>query len=201
MDKPRKKKNESVNAYNERASKLYYSNGYHIAEIADRLGIDGTEVYNYVSTGKKITTEAEREEMISLYNKGYSYSAIARELNRSRSCVRQRIESPAKAKWYNSNTLTDKQLKKMKEMLDDKKTIDDIAEAMGISKNSVRYRLNHMGKEIRHYKHIDAKEIKRFISLYNKGKTHAEIAEICNRSRTTVCKHLNDAGYYRKSKS
>ena len=44
MIKPKKLKNESIDAYNERASKLYYSEGYHITEIAKKLKISRSYV-------------------------------------------------------------------------------------------------------------------------------------------------------------
>lgn len=194
MVKPRKTKNESIDAYNERASKLYYNNGYHIDEIAERLNIDPVEVYNYVVTGHKITTSAEREEMIALFNKGYSYSAIAKIFNRSRMCVRTRIERPARVNTSSSNTLTDKQLKKMRDMANDGAYIETIAKELGIPVSSVKYRLNHTNIR-NHIKYVSKDEVKQFIKLYKKGKTITEISKLTNRSRNTVSRHLKAAGY------
>lgn len=197
MTKPRKKKNESIDAYNERASKLYYDNGYHIKEIAERLKIDETEVYNYVVTnGRKITTAAEREEMIQLFNKGYSYYAIANIFQKSRSCVKKRIECPAKIGYSTSNDLTDKQLKKMKEMAENGETLEAISKEIGVKVGTIRYRLDHTNMRER-TTHVTPDEVKKFIRLYKKGKSHAEIAKICNRSRGAVCRHLHRAGYWR----
>ena len=196
MVKPSKKKNESIDSYNERASKLYYHNGYCITEIAKKLDIGEIEVYNYVTTGKKITTEEERQEMIRLYNKGYSYTAIAKMLNKSRSCVRNRIERPAKAKWHNSVNFSDRQLKKMKDMCKDGAYMETISKEFGVKTSSIRYRLEHMGRS-KHHTRVSQEEKELFIYLYKQGKTHEEIAEICNRNRHTVYTHLHRAGYWR----
>ena len=48
MKIPKQRRSESINAFNKRASLIYRSNGYNIEEIANRLNISETEVYNYV---------------------------------------------------------------------------------------------------------------------------------------------------------
>lgn len=198
MTKPRRKKNESIDAYNERASKLYYANGYHIKEIAEKLKIDKIEVYNYVANGPKITTEAEREEMISLFNKGYSYSSIAKIFNRSRACIKDRIESPAKINCGCNSDLTDKQLKKMKELANEGKCIKDIAREIGVRDRSIEYRLSHTDVGVnRRFTYVTPAEVKKFVRLYKNGKSHNEIAKTCNRSRSTVLKYLHKAGCWR----
>lgn len=198
MTKPKRLKNESIDAYNERASKLYYSNGYHINEIAKKLKIDKIEVFNYVTNTYKITTASEREEMISLFNKGYSYSAIAKIFNKSRACVKDRIERPATINYKRSVDLTDKQIDKIKKMAKDGKTIREIAKEIGINEKSVEYRLSHTDAEIhKKYKYVSPAEVNQYIKLYKKGKSHYEIAEICGRSRTTVSRHLHAKGYWR----
>lgn len=194
MVKPRKRKSESVEQYNERVSKLYYSEGYHIKEIADKLQIDILEVYNYVSNGYKITTEAEREEMIHLYNQGYSYTAIGKIFNRSHSCVKDRIERPAKFNHGDKNKLTEEQLKKMKDMVNSGKNMEEIAREIGISVRSVAYRLRHTNMR-KTYTNVSKAELNKFIRLHKKGKTHKQIAELCNRSRSTISRHLSAAGY------
>lgn len=196
MGNPRKRKNESDSSFHERSSKYYYSNGYHIKEIAKKLKIDETEVYNYVTNGRKITTTAEREEMIQLFNKGYSYQAIANIFKKSRSCVKQRIEYPAKISYSTVNDLTDKQLKKMKEMAENGETLESISKEIGAGIGTIRYRLDHTNMR-KHITHISKNEVKKFIQLYKKGKSHSEIAKMCNRSRGAVCRHLHEAGYWR----
>ena len=197
MIKPRRKKNESNAAYNERATKLYYSNGYHIKEISKRLNIEEVEVYNYITTGRKITTEAEREEMIRLYNQGYTYSAIAKILGRSRACVTDRIKSPAKCKWQNSpDNLNDKQIKMIQDMAKEGMLVTAIAKEIGIRRGSVEYRLKHIGMPCK-YKYVTKEEEKKFVRLYKKGLTHAEIGRICGRHRSTVYTHLHKLGYWR----
>ena len=199
MNKPRKKKLETEDQYNERASKLYYSHGYHLNEIADRLNISMVEVYNYVCNGHKITTESERLEMINMRNIGMSYSEIARIFGKSRSCIRERIASPAKIN-CKSIMLTDKQLKKMRDMAIDGAYLSTIAEELGVGINSVRHRLNLCGLS-RSSNKVSKSEIQRFIRLYKNGKSHREIADRCGRNVTTVGRHLRSAGYYRSKEN
>lgn len=195
MLKLRKRKNESTNDFIERASKIYYNEGgYHIKEIAEILGVDEIEVYNIVANGRKITTNDERSRMIQLYNQGYSYSAIGRIFNKSHSCVKERIEHPAKMSYNNSNKLTKKQLDKMKEMIEDGYSIEDISKEIKISTSSITYRLSHTNLR-EQITHVSKSEKNKFIRLRKKGKSYSEIARICNRSRNTVSRHLHNAGY------
>lgn len=194
MGDVRKKKNESIDEFNERASKYYFSNGFHIKEIADKLGIDQIEAYNYATTGRKITTNEERAEMINLFNKGYSYTAIGRIFNKSRTCVRDRIKRPAKSKCKNNNEIDYKSFKKMKDMEREGASMTTISNEIGISMSSVRYRLRN-SVSINHYKRVGKTEINQYIKLYKNGKTCSEIAKMYNRGRTTIYRYLKKAGY------
>ena len=197
MGNIRRKKNEPIKEFNERASKYYYSNGCHIKEISDKLGIDEIVVYNYVVTsGLRITTSEERDEMISLHNQGYSYTAIGKIFNKSRTCVRERINTPARARKYMTNEINGKKIDRMVEMSREGAYIKTIAEEIGISTASVKYRLKHTGR-VQKYKFVSKDDLNEFIRLFNEGKTYADIARICNRGRNTVMKHLKRAGYYR----
>ena len=196
MIKPRRKKDETIEAYNKRASKLYYDNGYYLKEIAQRLNISEIEVYNCVANGNKITTEAERLEMISLFNKGYSYTAIGKIVNRSRSCVKKRIECPAKFAYKTDRELTDRQLKIMVDMAKDNCTIEHIAQTLGVDERYIKYRLRHVvGRKRTTY--VTEEERNKFVRLYKKGKSHRAIAKECGRGVNTVTRHLHIAGCWK----
>jgi hypothetical protein len=190
MNKPRKKKNESDEAYILRASKLYFSNGYHIDEIAERLDIPLIEAYNDVCHGHKITTEEERQEMIRLYGLGYSYNAISKIVGRSRSCVRERIKSPAKIVCTTKNRLTNKQIKQITDMIHDGAYITTIAKDLGLPRSVVSDRVRRCGL-CSPKKPIDDKEIKKFIRLHKAGYTYEAIAKKCDRCVSTVSKYIN----------
>lgn len=195
MIKPRKRKNESVEVYNERAIKAYFKDGYHIKEISERLKIDEIEVYNCVAAGNKITTEAEREEMIRLFNQGYSYTAISKIFNKSRTCVSERIKNPAKLNFKGqNNNVTDAQLNNMKDMASNGETLEAISKKTGIDVVSVKYRLSHTDIRPKVVRRVSKSEVNKFIKLYKSGKSYAEIAKICNRGRNTVNRHLHKAG-------
>ena len=192
MIRPRRKINESIDTFHERASKLYYNNGYHIKEIADKLKIDPIEVFNYVTNSYKITTSAEREEMISLFNKGYSYTYIAKVFGRSRACVKARIEKPATINHVRRNSMTDKQIRKMRKLSRQGKCTKEIAREIDVCEKSIEYRLKHTDAGVhKNYKYVTPEEVKLFVELYKSGKSHNEIARICNRSRSTILKYLH----------
>lgn len=200
MNKIKRLKGESIDLYNERASKEYYANGYYIVEIAEKLKIDPVEVYNYVTTNnKKYVTSAEREIMVDLYNKGYSYRAISKELHRSRTCVKHRIEAPAKIYCMPKNELTDRQIKKILNMAYKGRSIETISKKTGIAENVIFNRLRGTDIDMasKHFTFVSDDEVHEFIRLHNEGKTHKEIAEITNRGAGTVGKHLRKAGIYR----
>lgn len=195
MIKPRRLKSETINEYNERVSKMYYNDGYHIKEIASKLKIDEVEVYNYVVTGGyRITTDEEREEMIRLRGAGWSISRIANHLGRSRACVRKRIESPAKINCEIHTKFTDRQLKKIKNMANNEIPFDVIAKKFKVKTSIIKCRLNHTDIKNRN-KHVTSEEVEKFISYRKSGYSFREIAEICNRSKNTIAKHIHDAGY------
>lgn len=191
--KPRRKLCEPIDVYNERVSKLYYNEGYHIKEIAKKLKIDEVEVFNYVSKANyRITTETERQEMIYLYNKGYSLSKIAEITGRSRECVRARIESPAKIHCQEGKELTDRQIKKIKDMASKGYNSETIAKELGISEGTIRSRLSHTDLYKPKYNHVSEEEIKEFVRLRKEGKTYEEIGKICGRGKNTVCRYLKN---------
>ena len=190
MNKLCMKKNETIDQYNRRVSKLYYSNGYHIIEISKKLNIDIAEVYNYVAKGNRITTKLEREAMINLYNKGYSYSEIARIFNRSRACVTDRIKSPTKIFNKKYINVTDDVIKKITDMVKNGATIEEISKETGLSVSNIKYRLSHTNMK-KKYNHVSKSEEETFLSLYNKGYSYYKIGKLCNRSDTTVMRHLH----------
>lgn len=186
-----KKRNETEKEYNERLSKMYYSNGYHINEIANKMEIDIIEVYNYI-TGSNYTTTEEREKMISLYNSGVSYEEIAKKFSKSVTCIKDRIKSPTKLVCGNSDEmLSDKQIKKMKNMAIKGYCAKDIAEEIGISENSVIYRMSHTDLDHKIYRNLSVSEMEKMVKLCKNGKSYKEIAKICKRSDIVVIKVLD----------
>ena len=174
--------------------KDYYSHGYSIREIADKIDIDPIYVYNIVAKGNKITTDEERSQMISLYDQGYSISAIAKALGRSRACVRDRIKSPAKINCKLSAKLSDEQINDIEKLAKKRKYAAAVSRKLGIKYNTVRCRLKR-NKSVPK-RTISQEEKDRFIQLHLIGYTHAQIAEMCGRCAKSVGVHLRNAGYY-----
>ena len=190
-----KKKKETIKECNERLCKMYYSDGYHIKEIANKLDIDIIEVYNHI-TGSNFTTTEEREEMIRLYDAGVSYRDIAEKFGKSITCVKERIKSPAKIICGNDDEiLSDKQIKKMKKMAIKGYSAEDIAKEIGISENSVLYRMSHTDIDHKVYRNLSSSEIDKVVRLYKNGKSYKEIAKACKKSDIVIIKILDINGY------
>lgn len=180
--------------FDETSIKEYYSHGYSIREISEKLDINPIYVYNIVAKGNKITTEEERLEMISLYNRGYSISAIARKLGRSRACVRDRIKSPAKVNCRTTTKLSDKQINDIEKLARKRNYSAAISRKLGIKYNSLRCRLKHNTNIPR--RTISQEEKDTFIRLHLCGYTHDQIAEKTGRCVRSVGVHLRNAGYW-----
>ena len=183
-----------ISEINEVEVKEYYSHGYSIREIAEKLNVNPIYVYNIIARGNKITTEEERSQMISLYNQGYSISAIARIIGRSRACVRNRIKSPAKINCRTVIKLTDKQIDNIETLAKKREYPASISRKLGINYNSIKRRLNHSTSIPK--RTISQEEKNRFIKLHLIGYTHYQIAEKCGRCVKSVGTHLRNAGYY-----
>jgi DNA-directed RNA polymerase specialized sigma24 family protein len=183
-----------ISEINETKVKEYYSHGYSIREIADKLSINPIYVYNIVVKGNKITTEEERAEMINLYNKGYSISAIAKIVGRSRACVRERIKSPAKLNCKTAANLTDKQIDDIENLAKKRKYAAAVSRKLGIKYDTVRCRLKRNTNVPKRTISKEEKEL--FIKLHLAGYTHDQIAEKCGRCVKSVGVHLRNAGYY-----
>ena len=197
MKIPKQRKSESINAFNKRASLIYRSNGYNIEEIANRLNISETEVYNYVVNGNSIVTEKERERMIKMRDKGYSISRISRELGRSRVCITRRLESPAKVSCKCNNKLNDDEIAMVMKMYKTGSSINAIAKELNVTHQSIRRRLINCGNYVsKKRKNITVKDRNKFVRLYKKGKTLKEIAESTGFSVSSVGRHLRDLGYH-----
>lgn len=147
MVKPRKRRNETVEQFIERAASEYYKNGYHLAEIADKLDCDLKTIYNAIVDKKyRIVSADERAIMIYLYNQGFSYSDIAKQTGRSRPCVKTRIIADAECYVENNSFyLPDKEISNIRKYFLAGKTIKWISNKIKISERAVRYRLQKMG--------------------------------------------------------
>ena len=136
--------------------------------------------------------------LLSLHNKGYSYNSIARLMKKSYSCVRSRIESPAKVHCQETFVLTDKQLNKMMNLANQGYGVEHIAKELKVKPSIIKHRLEHADKYNKRFTYVTKQEINKYIRLHKKGKSYGEIAKICKRSKTTISKHLRE--YYNKQK-
>ena len=195
MNRPRRKPGESIDDYVKRASVILHNNGYHFSEISRKLHVDKLTVYNILvhSPRCRITTEDERAVMIELRGRGYSYRKIAEEVGRSATCVRERINKPARFyDGYPESVLTDIQIDQMKQWYADGWTIKAIADQFGIHRSCILYRLKAAGlfDPSRTPKKVSTNEKYGYYKMHKKGKTAAEIAKYYGRSVETVYRHL-----------
>ena len=199
MIKPRIRKTESREDFIIRASKEYYVAGLHIMEIVDKLSAyEATtiEVYNAVVPTANVTTEDERETMISLYNQGYSIGRIARMMNRSRDCVRTRISSkPSMNIQTNSdNYLTESEVDEARRLyVDEGMGTTAIAKRFGVTRSSIVYRLRKMGV-YEPWKNntyaITKKDVAKMKRYAKKGLNYNQIAEKTGHCKETVSLYL-----------
>lgn len=187
MAKFRKKKNETDEEFNIRVSKYYYEHGYTIEEINIYIGIPIIEVYNAVTNGR-VTTDKEREEMISMHKSGYSIYEIAKRFNKSSVCIKERLKSPAKVAYFSGNILSKDKLDIMEKMINNGDDMHTIANAIGITENSIKNRISHTNSKPT--KSLNNDEIKNIINLYNSGLSYTSIACKLNRSRCTIIRHI-----------
>lgn len=195
MVKPRKRYGETAEDFIKRASQEYYSNGYHINEIAFKLKCDIIDVYTAVTSDYKcrITTPEERDLMISMYNHGYSYSKIAKELGRSRQCVTSRIASAPQCHVEHGYNLTDREIEKMKKWYLEGKTSVWIARQLKCSEASIRRRLNKIGIYKFNYGYsipLSNKDKNIIKKMYKNGCTVGEIADKTGRQPNLIYKFI-----------
>lgn len=196
MINPRKRKNESNEEFLKRATNEYYSNGYYISEIADKLKCDKFTIYNFIVKDKnKITTDDEREVMLSLRSQGLSYREIAAKIGKSAACVHDRIKRPAKYHIENDNyKISEKDLERIKIWYaKEGKTLSWISKQLNVPTPSIKYRLIKAG--------LYKPNLSKSIPLTNKekliikamrlsGKNAIEIAKSCGRDYSMVSKYI-----------
>lgn len=196
MGKPRKKRGESKEAYIRRAAAEMYAEGYHISEIAPKLNTTQFKIYNTLMIGScRITTDEERAVMMELRASGKTYREIASMVGRSASCVRDRIDRPAK---FNNRIgdhhLSDRDIDRMKDWYLAGKTITWIANKLGVSRASVIYRVKNAGiyeKNKSKITPLTTVEKCKIITMKSKGKHCEEIAKEIGRDVNSVLKYMS----------
>ena len=189
MINPRRKKNESLEDFNNRAAKAYYANGFSILEVAKKLDISNSEAWNYCTNAKrKFITPDVKYKVIHLRSQGLSYTEISRMLNISRTSCRRVIEG-RNNKYDNLSTdiITDKIIAlRIKNY-----SIDKIAKELNLSRNIVHYKLSKAGYKPSNYnKKLSDKEIRTILFLHKSGFSMREIAARCDRSLSTVFRYI-----------
>lgn len=187
MIRPRKRKDETLAEFYERACDAYYSNGYSIIEIAEKLNIPNTMAYNYCAKPKRsfITPEVV-DEVIKLKNHGYNNATIAKSTGISRTSVRRITRGKRKYDSITQDQITDDILAlRVKNY-----SISQIAKKLGITKGKVYYRIKKAFNIPKPPQKVQQKEIDHMIFLYKSGFSIAEISRKLNRSYNTVRKYV-----------
>lgn len=195
----KQKENESDLEFFERSVWHYDSLGYNVNEIAEILNCDIIEVYNIINvcTTNTPVSEAERAKMLELRAEGMSLRAIAKAMGRSATCVKRRLNSPAKLPMSNVTvTLNQDELDLIKKYYAKGKTFTYISKKLGekISPNQVRYRIEKMGiweannSELVPLTFSEKHKIK---SLVRKGKSIYYISKEIGRTVQCIDKYIN----------
>lgn len=187
---------EDKQSFIERTTKEMYCEGYHISEIADKLKCDILYIRNAITdiNKYKITTEEERQEIINLYEDGYSVKDIAKKFNRDETCIYRRVKSKATFyKDYREYKLSDKDINYLKKMYLKGYTLKSICKELGITYTSARRRLIKAGiwePNLSQKIEVPNSEKNKYKSLYNKGFKVSEIAKKFNRQYCVVARTL-----------
>lgn len=194
----KRKENETDLEFFERKVWHYYDMGYNINEIANIIECNIIDVYNVmVPPTSNAVSESERARMLELRAKGMTIREIAKEMNRSATCVKKRLDSPAKLPIDNTKIkLNQDELDLIKKYYSKGKTFTYISKKLGnkISAKQVRYRIEKMGL----WKGYNSESIpltfseKRQIkSLIKKGKNIYYISKEIGRTVQCIDKYIN----------
>lgn len=185
---------ESNEEYIIRASKKLYSQGHNIIEISTILNEDPINIYNAIIKDKQytITNSDIRNGMIILYDNGLSYQQIGYMIDRSATCVKNRIKSDAKYVKTIGYILNLKQLQNIKKLYINGYTLAFIGRKYKISPKAIKYRLKRCGIwEPNHCNKIplsssDKRKVK---SLLKDGYTLYDISYEIGRPFSVICKY------------
>lgn len=194
MRKPTRLKGESLSGYYERACKLLYTNGYNINEIAAKMKLTNTEVFNYTHDGIHYLTKEECERIVDMHNKGLSTTSIAKEMNVARDTIRRKINEKANAydEYENGDPMKDAYIEAIKDLYSKGKSTQKIADELGLTEHRVRYRLIKCGLYVpAGSSKVSSKEIAKFKRLRKQGLSYKEIGKRCGRNKDTVSHYLN----------
>lgn len=197
MANPRKRHGETREEFIERASLKYYSDGYHISEIASKLKCDIIEVYRVITNGcaRRVTTSDERDLMISMHKRGWSYSKIAKELGRSRQCVANRINSAPKCHIADGYHLSDREIEKIKKWHLEGRTLVWIGRQVKCSACSIKRRLYKAGIYKFDYTYsvpLSSKDKDTIKKMHKAGYTIGAIAGDIGRHPNLISKYIKD---------
>ncbi len=192
MRKPVRRKGESENQYIKRSCITLFTNGYNINEIAKKMNITNTEVFNALHDDIHYITKDEEKLINSLYSSGMSMKDIAEQFGVNRKTIGKKINGSTNAfdDFQNGEIIKDIDLDMIKKMYESGKSSNAIAKELDISEHRIRYRLTKMGLYVPKVKRVSKREKSRFNKLYTSGLSITEIAKKCDRSRDVVSKYI-----------
>lgn len=189
-----KRFSESNEEYIIRASKKLYSQGHNIIEISTILNEDPINIYNAIIKDKQYTiTDSDiRDGMIILHDNGLSYQQIGYMVDRSATCVKNRIKSDAKYVKTIGYILNSKQLQNIKKLYKNGYTLKYIANLYDIKPKCISNRLKRCGIwEPNHCNKVPLSlyDKRRIKSLLKQGLNYYQIANKIGRPYCIVCKY------------
>lgn len=192
MRKPVRRKGESENQYIKRSCITLFTNGYNINEIAKKMNITNTEVFNALHDDIHYITKDEEKLINSLYSSGMSMKDIAEQFGVNRKTIGKKINGSTNAfdDFQNGEIIKDIDLDMIKKMYESGKSSNVIAKELDISEHRIRYRLTKMGLYVTKVTRVSKREKSKFNRLYANGLTITEIAKKCGRSRDVVSKYI-----------
>lgn len=192
MRKPARLKGESEAAYIKRACKLLRNEGGHsLSEIAKKMNIDRTEVFNNLHNDIHYCTQEEIEEIHYMRSLGMSYNQIAEVVGVSKRTVAKKCQMECNLfDKVKTKDIEDKSLNKIIRLYNSGKHTTEIGIKLGMSETKVRYRLQKCGAYKRKCFRVSKEEHDIINKLHKKGWSIARIANYCDRSKSTIAQHI-----------
>jgi transposase len=194
MRKPVRLKGEPLDTYLQRACRALFNGGHNINEIATKMKVTNTEVFNAIHDDMHFVTKDEEKLIQSLYLDGIPVRLIAKQIGVSEYTVRKRLNGKENAydAYDNGEHMPDVDLETIKKLYtEEHKSTKAIASILDVSEHRVRYRLEKCGLySYSGVKPVTKREIAKFNKLYKDGLSLAQIAKKCNRNRNTVSRYI-----------
>lgn len=182
------------------------SKGYANYEIANKLGITPTEVFNLVGNTYHRVTKDDLKLIKELHSKNVPVSEIAKIIGVCKNTIWNNLNTTSISfdyKSYKSNKISWFNKIRLKRMYKRGVTISSLAEKFNISRNTVFETLGMEPPAKKTntnkiaYSNITNTELNKIEIMYKQGVKVEEIARLLGRARSTIYNNINKYNFKR----